>query len=72
MLDRADNVLLFLEQHTENLENKIALGMKSYLGWRELTYKGFISSGNSPLGFGLFFGSSSGGGINCSSKIAPF
>jgi len=40
MLDRADNVLLFLEQHTENLENKIALGMKSYLGWRELTYKG--------------------------------
>ena len=40
MLDKADNVLLYLERHTESWENKIALGMKSYLGWRELTYKG--------------------------------
>lgn len=34
------NVLLFLENRTEALENKIALGMKSSLGWSELTFRG--------------------------------
>lgn len=34
------NILLFLENRTEALENKIALGMKSSLGWNELTFKG--------------------------------
>ncbi|MBE7706089.1 MAG: hypothetical protein E7Z91_02435 [Cyanobacteria bacterium SIG30] len=35
-----NNVLLFLENKTEELENKIALGIKSHLGWQELTFKG--------------------------------
>lgn len=34
------NVLLFLENRTEALENKIAVGMKSNLGWKELTFRG--------------------------------
>lgn len=34
------NVLLFLENRTDAHENKIALGMKSSLGWSELTFKG--------------------------------
>ena len=34
------NVLLFLENRTEALDNKIALGMKSSLGWSELTFRG--------------------------------
>ena len=34
------NVLLFLENRTEILDNKIALGMKSNLGWNELTFSG--------------------------------
>lgn len=34
------NILLFLENRTEELENNIALGMKSYIGWEELTFKG--------------------------------
>lgn len=34
------NVLLFLENRTEELENKISLGMKSSLGWNELTFHG--------------------------------
>lgn len=34
------NVLLFLENRTDALENKIALGMKSNLGWNELTFRG--------------------------------
>lgn len=38
-MDRT-NVLLFLENRTEALENKIALGMKSALGWSELTFRG--------------------------------
>ena len=34
------NVLLFLENRTETLDNKIALGMKNTLGWNELTFRG--------------------------------
>lgn len=34
------NVLLFLENRTEELESKISLGMKSNFGWQELTFKG--------------------------------
>lgn len=39
-MDRMENVLLFLEKKTSALANKNALGIKSYLGWRELTFKG--------------------------------
>lgn len=35
-----NNVLLFLENRTEVLDNKIALGIKSNLGWSELTFRG--------------------------------
>jgi len=38
-MDQA-NVLLFLENCTETLDNKIAVGMKSNLGWNELTFRG--------------------------------
>ena len=34
------NVLLFMEEKTSELESNIALGMKSNLGWKELTFKG--------------------------------
>lgn len=34
------NILLFLENRTEDFENKIALGIKSNLGWSELTFRG--------------------------------
>lgn len=34
------NVLLFLENRTDEHENQIALGMKSNLGWSELTFRG--------------------------------
>lgn len=34
------NVLLFLENRTDAHENDIALGMKSNLGWNELTFRG--------------------------------
>lgn len=39
-MDKKDNVLLFLENRTEELEDKNALGIKNYLGWREITFKG--------------------------------
>ncbi len=34
------NILLFLERRTQKLEKNIALGIKSHLGWNELTFKG--------------------------------
>ena len=39
-MEKIDNLLLFLEHRTEKLEHKNALGMKTYLGWREITFKG--------------------------------
>lgn len=34
------NILLLLENKTKAFEDRIALGMKSYLGWKELSFKG--------------------------------
>lgn len=34
------NILLFLENKTEDYENRIALGIRSPHGWKEFTYKG--------------------------------
>lgn len=34
------NVLLFLEKRTQEWDNEIALGMKTKLGWNELTFHG--------------------------------
>ena len=34
------NVLLFLEEKTNEWKDSIALGIKSHLGWKELTFKG--------------------------------
>ena len=35
-----NNLLLFLEKRTRELADNISLGMKSHVGWKELTYKG--------------------------------
>ncbi len=35
-----ENVLLFLEKISSSWDDKTALGIKSYIGWREYTYKG--------------------------------
>lgn len=37
---RKNNILLLLEDKTVNYENRIALGIKTALGWKEFTYKG--------------------------------
>ena len=34
------NILLLLENKTAEFDDKIALGIKSYLGWKELSFKG--------------------------------
>ena len=34
------NILLLLENKTEEFDERIALGIKSYLGWKELSFKG--------------------------------
>ncbi len=34
------NILKFMEKRTKELENHIALGIRSQLGWSEITYKG--------------------------------
>lgn len=37
---RKNNILLLLEDKTEDYQNRIALGIKTALGWKEFTYKG--------------------------------
>lgn len=37
---RKNNILLLLEDKTDFYENRIALGIKTALGWKEFTYKG--------------------------------
>ncbi len=34
------NILLLLEKRTAEFDDRIALGIKSYLGWKELSFKG--------------------------------
>ena len=34
------NILSFIEKRTNELENHIALGIRSNLGWSEITFKG--------------------------------
>lgn len=36
----AKNILLFLENKTEDYENRVALGIRTTHGWNEFTYKG--------------------------------
>ena len=40
MKDRKSNVLSLLEDKTNDYANKIALGIKTYYGWKEFTYQG--------------------------------
>lgn len=37
---RENNILLLMEDRTEDYKNKIALGIRTAFGWREFTYKG--------------------------------
>lgn len=39
-MEQTNNILLFLENRTNELDDRIALGIKSNLGWRELTFRG--------------------------------
>ena len=40
MKERESNVLSLLEDRTNHYSRKIALGMKTQFGWKELTYDG--------------------------------
>ena len=40
MENKQDNILLMLENRTEVLDKKIALGISSSLGWKELSFQG--------------------------------
>ena len=40
MGSREKNVLLLLQDRTEDYKNKIALGIRTAFGWKEFTYKG--------------------------------
>lgn len=40
MKNKENNVLVFLEKMSSVRDEKVALGIKSYIGWSEFTYKG--------------------------------
>lgn len=65
------NVLLFLENRTEALENKIALGMKSNLGWSELTFKGLGTLSRRLANYLIKIGVDKGDKISILSESMP-
>ena len=65
------NVLLFLESRTEELENNVALGMKSYIGWEELTFKGLSILSQRLANYLIELGIDKGDNVSILSESMP-
>lgn len=66
-----NNVLLFLENRTEELGNNISLGMKSHVGWKELTYKGLSILSKRLAGYLIDLGIDKGAHVAILSESTP-
>ncbi len=66
-----NNILLFLENRTAELENNISLGMKSYVGWKELTYKGLGILSKRLAGYLIDIGIDKGDHVAILSESTP-
>src|SRR5574344_2112993 len=71
MEEKSNNVLLFLENRTEALDNRIALGMKSNLGWREITFGGLSILSRRLANFLINSGIEKGDKISILSESMP-
>ncbi len=65
------NVLLFLENRTDELQNKISLGIKSHLGWQELTFRGLAVLSKRLAGYLIDLGINKGDKIAILSESMP-
>ena len=66
-----NNVLLFLENRTEELGNNISLGMKSHVGWKELTFKGLSILSKRLAGYLIDIGIDKGAHVAILSESTP-
>ena len=66
-----NNVLLFLENRTAELENNISLGMKSHVGWKELTFKGLGILSKRLAGYLIDIGIDKGDHVAVLSESTP-
>ena len=66
-----NNLLLFLENRTAELENNISLGMKSYVGWKELTFKGLGILSKRLAGYLIDIGIDKGAHVAILSESTP-
>ena len=66
-----NNVLLFLENRTEELGNNISLGMKSHVGWKELTFKGLSILSKRLAGYLIDLGIDKGAHVAILSESTP-
>ncbi|MCI1272895.1 MAG: AMP-binding protein [Clostridiaceae bacterium] len=65
------NVLLFMEKRTKELEDSIALGIRSHLGWKELTFKGVSILSKSLANYLMEFGIDRGDKVAILSESMP-
>ena len=66
-----NNLLLFLENRTAELENNISLGMKSHVGWKELTFKGLGILSKRLAGYLIDIGIDKGAHVAILSESTP-
>lgn len=66
-----NNLLLFLESRTSELENNISLGMRSHVGWKELTYKGLGVLSKRLAGYLIDIGIDKGAHVAILSESTP-
>ena len=66
-----NNILLFLENRTAELENNISLGMRSHVGWKELTYKGLGILSKRLAGYLIDIGIDKGDHVAILSESTP-
>ncbi len=65
------NILSFIEQRTKELENHIALGIRSNLGWNEITFKGLNILSRRLAGYLIDIGINKGDKIAILSESMP-
>ena len=71
MENKQDNILLMLENRTEILDKKIALGISSSLGWKELSFQGLGTLSKRLASYLISIGIDKGDRVSILSESIP-
>lgn len=68
---KTTNILSFIEKRTHELENHVALGIRSNLGWNEITFKGLSTLAKRLAGYLIDIGIDKGDKVAILSESTP-